>query len=245
MKPNRNSVLITGGGSGIGKALAEIFTRNGNNVLLVGRNESALQQLAHSLPNCSYRICDLRKQEQVDDLTHFVESEFATLNLLINNAGIQLQYPDAEDFGDISAIASEIHINLTAPAQLTSRLLPILSSKKNAGVIMVTSALAVSPKQIAPYYCASKAGLHSLCQSLEWRLEGTGIHLMELIPPLTDTRMTEGRNQKTISPDRLADLFWPGFLKDQRVIAPAEAGKVLTLARWLPGLARKITRHSK
>ncbi len=82
-------------------------------------------------------------------------------------------------------------------------------------------------------------------EDLEWRLEDTGICLMELIPPLTHTQMTMGRDQRTIFPRVLVEHFWKGFLNNERFIAPAEAGKLLTLSRWLPGLASKITRHSK
>ncbi|MCP4296864.1 MAG: SDR family NAD(P)-dependent oxidoreductase [Proteobacteria bacterium] len=244
MKPNKNYVLITGGGSGIGKALAHKFSLEDNHLLLVGRNESALKQVIDSLPHAQYRVCDLTDSAQMDELIYYVETQFQKCNLLINCAGVQHQYPDPEDFGEVKSIAMEFQTNLVVPAQLTSLLLPLLITKKDAAIVIVSSALAVSPKEVAPYYCASKSGLHSLCQTLSWRLSGTNVNLIELVPPLTKTAMIAGRDQKSMTVDKLADLFWQGFLTNQRVIAPAEAGKLLTLSRWFPGLANRLTRNS-
>ena len=140
MTPNNHTVLITGGATGIGFALAKKFHAAGNRVILAGRREDVLRQAAAQLSGCLIAVADV---SQETDRARLVR-EFPDVSILVNNAGVQFTQPFATQTAD--DIAQEININLTAPAQLTLAFLPILTAQREAAVVNVSSGLAIVPK---------------------------------------------------------------------------------------------------
>ena len=170
MKKSGNTILITGGSSGIGLALARQLSEMGNTVVIVGRKREKLQEAVRLIPALHSIECDLSKRSSLDELAIQVQQGFPGLNILINNAGVQYNYQWQEEKHLVDKLIHEFEVNLLAPALLTAQLLPVLAAHPEAAVVNVTSALAWVPKENAPAYCASKAALHSLTQSLRWQI---------------------------------------------------------------------------
>ncbi len=243
MQLSGHTVLITGGASGIGLALAEQFIRLHNEVIIVGRNEQKLQQMKETYPNITTYAYDLGVTEQIDLLVQQLYERHSNLSVLINNAGIQYNY----SFMTAQAseqVEEEIAIHLTAPILLISKLLPLLNRRQQAAIVNVTSGLAIAPKQSAPVYCASKAGMHIFSKALRYQLEKTRIQVFEIIPPIVDTEMTKGRGRNKISPQQLAEQFISYYRKDQLVVPIGKVKWLLRINRWLPSLAAAILKNS-
>lgn len=242
MKRSGNTILITGGSSGIGLALAGKLSELGNTVIVVGRNKSKLESARANLPGLHTLQCDLGCRSQLDELAMQLERDFPALNILINNAGLQYNYYWQEETHLVDKINQELTVNLFAPALLTAQLLPLLMQQEDAAIVNVTSALAWAPKENAPVYCAGKAALHSLSQSLRWQLEAGNVRVVELVPPLVDTAMTSGRGKGKIRPEELATLFTERFFKGDNLITTGKIRLLMAINRIAPGLAEKIMR---
>jgi len=183
MKLSDNKILITGGATGIGFALAERFVRENNTVIICGRRESALKEAADKLPSLVTKACDLSLADEREKLFKWVEEEHGDLNVLVNNAGIQ-QWMSVIDDNFYQRAKEEITINVEVPLHLIS-----LSLKLNSlnTIMNVTSGLSFSPLSKVPVYCASKAFLHSFTLSLRHLLKTKNIEVIELIPPALNT----------------------------------------------------------
>lgn len=193
----RNTILITGGGSGIGRALAENLYRAGNRVVIAGRRLEVLQATAAEHPGMQYRHLDLADPDSIAGLAAELRDSHPELNVLINNAGV-MHTEDLRrgDSGTRSRIArNTVAVNLLGPMQLTAALLPALLARPDAAVVSVTSALAFVPKSTAPTYSATKAALHAYTQSLRHQLQDTAVQVIEIIPPQVETDMLAGQNR--------------------------------------------------
>jgi len=181
-----NTVLITGGASGIGFALADRFARAGSTVIIVGRREDKLLEAQERQSALHVRVCDVAKVEERLALLEWVKSEFPRVNVLINNAGIQrrLQLSEQEDW-EVSR--EELVINLEAPIHLSTLFIPHLQQQASPAIINVTSGLAFAPAAFAPIYSATKAALHSFTLSLRHQLAATPIRVLEIVPPAVNT----------------------------------------------------------
>jgi uncharacterized oxidoreductase len=244
MNLSGNTILITGATSGIGHALTTRLAGLGNTIVAVGRNQAALDQLAAHAPAIHPVACDLADPQQRDALVMTVEQRFPGLNVLINNAGIQYNYVFAESSEHLGRIDHEIMVNLTAPLHLISLLLPQLLGQPEAAVVNISSGLGLVPKQSAPVYCATKAGLHIFSKALGYQLAGSPVRVMEVIPPLVETPMTAGRGRGKISPDQLVDEFLRGFARNQKEINIGKVGVLRLLQRLSPALADRILMRS-
>ncbi|MCB2407905.1 SDR family oxidoreductase [Hymenobacter lucidus] len=182
-----NTVLITGGASGIGLALAERFVRAGSEVIVVGRRADKLREAQAKLPGLHTRVCDVASAADRKSLLKWVKSEFPRVNVLLNNAGIQNRLPLADDTEDWEARRQEIVINLEAPIHLAMLFIPHLREQPNPAIINVTSGLSFAPAAFAPIYSATKAALHSFTLSLRHQLAATGIQVLEIVPPAVNT----------------------------------------------------------
>jgi uncharacterized oxidoreductase len=229
-------VLITGGGSGIGFALAEKFNSAGNTVILVGRNEETLAAAAAQLPGVITRVADVAEPTGRAALI----AEFPHVSVLVNNAGIQKNGWFAE--ANREDVMYELEVNLAGPVLLCREFLPTLMKMPEAAIINVSSGLAIVPKPSAPIYCATKAALHSFTKALRWQLEATSVKVFEVLPPLVDTAMTEGRGRGKITPARLANEFWSGYLVDRLEMQIGKTKLLAAMNRFLPSLAEKIMR---
>ncbi len=185
MKLSGNTVLITGGATGIGFALALRLQRAGSTVVVCGRRQGPLDEArAHGLHVIA---CDASDEEQRRSLAERVVKDYPTLNVLVNNAGIQQRPPKLSEPQDWAAHAAEISINLAAPMHLSMLLLPHLLRADAPVIVNVSSGLAFAPLASMPTYCATKAALHSFTQSLRWQLKDTPVSVVEIVPPAVKT----------------------------------------------------------
>jgi uncharacterized oxidoreductase len=186
MRIASNTVLITGGASGIGLALAERFLRAGSRVIVCGRRETKLRELAETHPGVATRVCDLARETDRTALFDWATTEFPSLNVLVNNAGIQ-RYLTLTDPEPWAHTRDEIAINFDAPVHLSRVFIPHLLRQPHGAIVNVTSALSFAPLAKAPVYSATKAALHSFTLSLRHQLSGTAVEVVEIIPPAVDT----------------------------------------------------------
>ena len=181
------TVLITGGTSGIGLALAARYLRDGNTVIICGRNAEKLDNTAKSHPGLQTILADISLEEDRIRLFETMKKEYPMLNVLINNAGIQ-QRVDVSNM-DWATWKKEIATNFEAPIHLCGLFAPFLEGKENAEIINVSSGLAFWPPVWVPVYGATKAGLHSFTFTLRAQLQKKGIHVREIIPPAVNTNL--------------------------------------------------------
>lgn len=241
MKLSGNTVLITGGGSGIGLALAKAFVRHGSNTVLVcGRNAKKLEAVHAQNPALFTFPCDLANDQDQLGLAETIARKYPNLNILINNAGIQHNYRFPDGRNHIGLIEEEVNINLLAHLKLTDRLLPFLMRQSHAAIVNVTSALAVVPKQSAPIYCATKAAMHAFTKALRYQLEDTPVRVFEIIPALVDTEMTQGRGKGKITPEALASEALRGIQSDRYEIRIEKTKLLFALHRLVPSIAERI-----
>ena len=186
MDLNSNTVLITGGASGIGFALAERFLASGSEVIVCGRREDKLQQAQAQFPKLHIRVCDVSHSSERSSLFEWATREFPGLNVLVNNAGIQRRFQIMQN-PEWEKIDEELAINLDAPLHLSALFIPHLLKQKNPTILNVTSGLAFAPMAMAPVYCATKAALRSFTLSLRHQLSTTPISVIEIIPPAVNT----------------------------------------------------------
>lgn len=238
MKTTENIVLITGGTSGIGLALAKKFLEEGNKVIVTGTNADKAEAVQKEIPSLEIELADIRDRSALDRLV----AKYPDVNILINNVGIQYNYKFADLEISSAQIDAEIDINLVAPLYLTKKILPHLLNKQSAAVINVSSGLAIVPKQSAAIYCASKAALHSFSRSLRWQLEDTSVKVFEIIPPIVDTPMTAGRGKGKISPEALVAEFWTNFVRDRYEMQIGKTKLLVIIDRIMPKLAELFIR---
>ncbi|QFY10247.1 SDR family NAD(P)-dependent oxidoreductase [Nonomuraea phyllanthi] len=182
------TVLITGGTSGIGRALAEELDRRGNTVIVCGRRTDRLAELRERHPGIAVHQCDLALDDHRQRLADQLAKEFPSLDMVVNNAGIQLR-SDVSRPIDPARLRAETDVNLIAPTHLTSLLAGQLAGKPGATVVNVTSALAFAPLVTVAYYSATKAAVHSLTISMREQLKELGIRVVEVAPPAVDTEL--------------------------------------------------------
>lgn len=199
MKMINNTILITGGGSGIGKGLAEMFHSHGNKVIIAGRNKSRLEEVAKANEGMGIIELDITSSTSIDALVAQINEKYPELNVLILNAGMM----KLEKIGDsdIEIAKSTIATNLIGQIELNSKLLPIIENNKDSAIITVSSGLAFIPSSRFPTYCATKAAIHSYTQSLRTQLKDKDVQVIELIPPYVQTELI-GPEQAT-DPDAM------------------------------------------
>lgn len=207
MKTTGNTILITGGGSGIGFETAKLFAQKGNKVIITGRNAKKLEEAVQYIENGSFISCDVTDEQQVQQLVKTIEKDFGSLNILMNNAGQAMLYKLGEAPNAYKNASAEIMTNYLATVLLTDSLLPLLKQQKEAAVINVSSIVAFSPGLMLPTYSASKAALHSYTQILRLSLSQTStVKVFEVMPPLVDTEFAKDIASETkISPLAVAE----------------------------------------
>ncbi len=244
MELNDNTILITGGGSGIGLALAKALVLRRNMVIVCGRNAQKLEAAHRENPAIVAFPCDIASDRDQQHLVESITQKYPNLNILINNAGIQ-RYYDFSDMKDhATSIEEEINTNFLAHVKLTDRFLPFLLRQPGAAIVNVTSALALIPKQSAPVYCAAKAAMHSFTKGLRYQLEKTAVKVFEIIPAMVDTEMTKGRGKGKITPEALTEEALRGIESDRYEMRIGKTGMLFSLHRFLPSIAERIIRNS-
>ncbi len=185
-----NTVLITGGTSGIGRALASALHARGNTVLIAGRRQALLDAITAAHPGMRGYALDVQDPFAIEALVTHVRHHHPELNVLINNAGITAEEDLTSDSHDLNAAWSIIQTNIVAVLHLTVALLPVLKRQPRATIMTTTSGLAFVPRADYPTYCASKAFLHSWLQSLRQQLRETSVEVLELAPPYVQTELS-------------------------------------------------------
>ena len=188
MNISGNTILITGGGSGIGRALAEALHAKGNKVIIAGRRERALDAVTEANPGMESMLLDIQDATDITRFARQAVERFPKLNAIIQNAGIMK--PENVPAADILGIAEEtIMTNLLGPIRLTTALLPHLMKQPDATVLTVSSGLAFVPLAPTPTYSATKAAIHSWSIGLREQLKKTSVRVIEIAPPYVQTEL--------------------------------------------------------
>jgi uncharacterized oxidoreductase len=200
MLTSGNTILITGGGSGIGRGLAEAFHARGNRVIIAGRRKAILEETVRANPGMASYGVDLQDPQSLKEFADRIFSDFPDLNVLVNNAGIMRAEDLLAKDGALNDMEAIVATNLLAPLRLTAALLPRLRAQPRSAIINVSSGLAFVPLALTPTYCATKAALHSYTESLRYQLKGTATEVLELIPPYVATDLMGGASDPRAMP---------------------------------------------
>lgn len=187
MQITGNTILITGGGSGIGRALAEAFHKDGNQVIIAGRRKALLDEATAANPGMQSAVLDIGDGDAILGFAEQIKGDFPALNVVVHNAGI-MKTEDVRD-GSMEDAEATVATNLLGPIRLTAALLPLLLAQPQGAILTVSSGLAFVPLALSPTYCATKAAIHSYTQSLRYQLKDTAVQVIELVPPYVQTEL--------------------------------------------------------
>lgn len=244
MNLKNNTILITGGSSGLGFEFTKQLLAMGNTVIITGRNQAKLDQTKKQFPNVHIFQSDVSEAKSITELYKKVIASFPQLNILINNAGemrkINLQDPSI----DLENITKEIDINLSGPIRMVQQFLPHLKMQKSSAIMNVTSGLALIPFPILPIYGATKSGLRSYTKSLRIQLKNTNIKVFELIAPgaktpLNDKFVTDVDPKTLMDAGKLVAVAIKGLTNDTFAIYPGIAKFIKVISRIAPNLLLK------
>ena len=220
MNISGNTILITGGATGIGYALAESFLKAGNEVIICGRRGGRLLEAQKKHPEFHIKVCNVAEEADQRTLVEWISTKFSNFNILVNNAGVQREIDFTKGISEFLAGENEIKINLEAPIVLTGLFIPYLIGKKESAIINISSGLGFVPAARMPVYSASKAGLHAFSMALRQQLLKVGIKVFEVVPPAVDTELNpEGRAKRgnfkaDLKPEKFMASVMKGFKND-------------------------------
>ena len=241
MELTTNTILITGGSSGLGLELATRLLAMGNTVIVTGRDGAKLDQTKNRLPGIHTIQSDVSKPDAIGQLYQQVISQFPRLNILINNAGEMRKISLHDTPADPLDLTRELTTNLLGPIWMVQQFLPHLKQQPAAAILNVTSGLALVPFPLSPIYGASKAGLRSYTQSLRVQLKNTTVKVFDLVAPAANTPLNdkflkvEGFDPKTMmEPDKLIEATIKGLQNDTYEIVPGFAKVIRFMSRLAP-----------
>lgn len=247
MQLQNKTILVTGGTRGIGFEIASAFSQAGARVAICGRDHAALQSAAAKMRGDVKCIeADLAAPQSITAIAKAVEDTFGELNILINNAAIQLNYSFFDrPYADLEAdIEREFVVDLVAPVKLTAALLPILRRSGEGAIVNLGSALAVAPKVDAAVYCASKAGLRNFSRTLRYQAEAAAptLRVVNVMLPLVNTDMTEGRGTGKMEPAEVARAVISGLQRNSKEILVGKTRLFSMIMRLAPSLGYRMLR---
>jgi uncharacterized oxidoreductase len=237
MKLSGNTVLITGGSSGIGYAMAEAFLEAGNTVIICARGQQRLIEAQRKHPDLHVRVCDIADDKARRDLAAFVADRFPKLNVLVNNAGVQRNIDLTTGVEEFLAGDNEIRVNLEAPILLSALLIPLLARNPHPALINVSSGLGFVPMAHMPVYCASKAGMHVFSMVMRVQLAKLGVKVFEIVPPMVDTalnpagRAMRGGYKAGLGPEEFVAAVMRGLENDKPEIGYGMTADFATASR--------------
>ncbi len=240
MKLTNNTILITGGSSGIGFQMAKMLLKRNNVVIITGRSQEKLDDAQSRLTELITIQSDVSNPQEVQDLYTKVSTDYPDLNILINNAGIMWTINLQDHSYNLEELTKELDINVKGTIWMNDLFLPLLKKNQNSATVTVSSGLAFVPLPISPVYCATKAALHSYTQSLREQLRNSEIKVFELAPPATETELLgtfEEEDMKGInvmSVKDMVDTFMQGFSKDRLEIRPGQSNQLKFMSRYFP-----------
>jgi len=205
MKNTGNTMLITGGGSGIGQALAHRWHDAGNHVIITGRRQQALNDAIAGRERMSAYVLDVTKAGEVDAFVRQVTAQHPELNILVNNAGV-FSPEKITSRRDIATAEQMVETNILGPIRMTNALIDHLSAQADAAIINVSSGLAFVPYPASPTYSATKAAIHSYTAAIRPLLKGS-VEVIEIVPPQVQTELSPGQSadQNSMPLDAFAD----------------------------------------
>ncbi len=241
MKMTGNTILITGGTSGIGLELATQLSARNNTIIVTGRNPTTLNEIQKRLPDIYTYQSDVSDPAAITVLYQKVTKDFPALNVVINNAGI-MRMLSLNGKNGLQDISQEIEINMLGPVRMVEQFLPYLKTKQNAAIVNLSSGLAFLPLASAPIYCATKAGIHSYTQSLRVQLQGTSVKVFELAPPSTSTPLMDNfgsdtfnsSSQGVMKVDKMVSIAIKGLENDRYEIRPGISNVLKLMSRFAP-----------
>ena len=238
MKLKNKTILITGGTSGIGYELGKILLEKGNTVILMGRDREKMASAEED--GFGTVSCDLTSGNAIENAVLQIQNQYGKLDVLFNNAGIQYNYLFHEETDPSERIRKEVEVNLTSQIILTQQVLPLLSNASEALIVNTTSGLGTFPKMDALVYSATKSGMKNFTTGLRYLLKDSAIRVIDFIPPVTDTGMTEKREEKKMDAGELAIAAVRQIEKGRSTVTVPS----LRIFRWIaflwPGLAYRI-----
>ena len=228
MQPGGNTVLITGGGSGIGLALARRLVAECHVVVVCGRDQARLDAAVAEVPGLIAIRADVADPADRRALANEVAARFPGLNMLVNNAGL-LHVCDLTAPGHVDALQAEVATNLIAPVALTSLLLPLLQRQHTAAIVNVTTGYVFLPSARTAPYSATKSALHAMTRSLRFQLRATPLRVVEVMPPAVDTAMASHYSGAKLTPDHVARQILRGLRRgdDEIVIGVSRLARLL------------------
>jgi uncharacterized oxidoreductase len=228
-----NTILITGGASGIGFQLAKELVKLGNKVVITGRDPAKLAKAEQAIPGLKTIRSDAGQVKDIQALQQTMSRDFPELNVLVNNAGIMRMLNLHKPPDSLEGFTQEIEINLMGPIRMVAAFLPMLKQRPEAAIVNVSSGLAFVPLPSAPIYCATKAALRSYTRSLRVQLKNTNVKVFELAPPSTETEMlTDGTDPE--------DLKGVAVMKVEDLVAAAIRGMERNTLEIRPGQANQL-----
>jgi uncharacterized oxidoreductase len=230
---NNKTVLVTGGGSGIGLAIAQLLSEKNNKVIITGRTAAKLQEAATGLTNVTPIVADVTNADDVKKLIDTINADFGGLDILINNAGNAYYYNLVAGANAATKAAAEFNTNFFSVLNLTEQLLPALSASAAGAIVNVSSILAFTPRHTIPTYSASKAALHSYTQALRFELaKSTKIKVFELMPPLVNTDFSKDiGGENGIPPSAVAADLIAAFENDTYEIHVGDTAHIAGLSQ--------------
>jgi uncharacterized oxidoreductase len=248
MKLTGRTILITGGSAGIGLAFALKFLELGNEVIVTGRRQAALDAVKAQFPKLHTIQSDSADPAQIAALAARVKKEFPKLDVLMNNAGVGVAKNLKTSVSDLAGLMTEMEINVGGVIRTTSALIDILTANQGT-VINVSSLLAFAPLPAMPIYSASKAAVHSYTQSLRFQLEDTGVEVIDLMPPTVRTDMTsefDEAGMSAITPEELVNKTLAALRAGKREIRPGQSNQLALMRRLAPNfINRQLWKASK
>lgn len=243
---NNNTILITGGSSGLGLEMAKQFSATGNKVIICSRSAEKLQEAKKIIPTCITYVCDIANETERRKLCDWIKAEYAELNILINNAAIVHRTNFISDNNSYANVNHELATNLVAPIHLIHLLFPLVTSNANAKLINITTGLVYVPRADYPFYNATKAALHSFTQVLRFQTKHKAISIIEVLFPVVDTPWHEGNPPKiAIKPEEAVKEMMKGLVANKTEIKVGGVKLLYFLSRLAPAVAFRIINSLK
>lgn len=221
------TVLVTGGGSGIGFQIAKLFSENGNKVIITGRNGDKLKAAATALHGVDHFVADVTKAADIHHLVDYLATHHPTLDVLVNNAAVTNVYKVGENAGAYEKAKDEMEANYLAVILLTEQLLPLLGRQSAPAIVNVNAIIGLTPSIYMPTHSASKAALRAYTQTLRFTLDaaGSAIKVFELTPPLVNTDFSKAIGSATsgIPAEEVATALLQGMQADKAEIRIGKA----------------------
>ena len=244
MQTTGHIVLITGGGSGIGLALAGALAAKRNTVVIGGRDQAKLKRASTQVPALHTTHLNITDETSVQTALADITARFGGLSMLVNNAGVAHPYRFGDHPGVAEHVADEVTTNLLGTLRVTRLALPLLQRQPTAAVVTLSSVLAYAATPNLPVYAATKAALHSFSRSLRAQLRDTTVKVFDVLPPLVDTHLAAPLPGAKLAPEAVADAVLAGIAADRYELNIARAKQVARLSRLAPALADRAVQRA-